>query len=113
MECTNYLFFARKLEQDSVTIDKYVKFYSNNNLKQQMLIFCEGTFFNDKKKRFSDSYAEKNSLDKFDYVLHPRTSGTTRIVKQVQNEFKKSGKELYSTVLDVTLAHRGFPCSIE
>lgn len=50
----------------------------------QILIFPEGTDFNVSSKRRSDAFAAKQSLMPFSYVLHPRTTGFSFLVSQLQ-----------------------------
>ena len=51
----------------------------------QILIFPEGTNLTPNTKKYSDEFAKKNNLLKFDYVLHPRVTGfsyVTNFLKQ-------------------------------
>ena len=50
-----------------------------------MVLFPEGTDFTPGTKIRSDRFAEKNDLPKYDYVLHPRTTGFTYLVEQMRN----------------------------
>lgn len=45
-----------------------------------LLIFCFSLSPADYTRARSDEFAEKNGLPKFEYVLHPRTTGFTFIV---------------------------------
>ena len=40
-----------------------------------LLIFPEGTDFSEYNRHRDQSYAEKNGLCRYDYVMHPRTTG--------------------------------------
>lgn len=44
----------------------------------------------DNTKARSNDFAEKNGLKKYDYVLHPRTTGFTFIVQRLRNGNKSS-----------------------
>ena len=42
---------------------------------RQILLFPEGTNLSQSSAKKSDEYAVKNNLNKYNHVLHPRTSG--------------------------------------
>ena len=62
-----------------------ILFLSINFLFFQILLFPEGTDLTKHTKQRSDQYAEKNNLPKYDFVLHPRTTGFTHIVQEMKN----------------------------
>ena len=69
----------------------------------QILLFPEGTDLTKHTKWRSDLYAEKSKLPKYDFVLHPRTTGFTHIVQ----EMKKGIHAKYGQRHDKTFL-RGF-----
>jgi 1-acyl-sn-glycerol-3-phosphate acyltransferase len=75
---TGDIFLHRKIEYD---IDKLYKKINFNNL----LIFPEGTCFNDQTKKISDDYCDKNKLIKYNYLLYPRITGIKTIIKNNKN----------------------------
>ena len=64
----------------------------------QILLFPEGTDLTKHTKWRSDLYAEKTKLPKYDFVLHPRTTGFTHIVQ----EMKKGMHAKYGSPHDKT-----------
>ena len=50
----------------------------------QVLLFPEGTDFTKNTKIRSDKFAEKQNLPKYDYVLHPRTTGFCHFVQEMK-----------------------------
>lgn len=50
----------------------------------QILLFPEGTDLTKNTKFRSDQFAEKNNLEKYQYVLHPRTTGFTHFVQEMK-----------------------------
>lgn len=51
----------------------------------QILLFPEGTDLTKETKERSDKFAEKSDLPKYDFVLHPRTTGFTHIMQEMKN----------------------------
>lgn len=49
-----------------------------------MLLFAEGTDFSEWGIERSNSFAEKNGLPKYEYVLHPRTTGFTFLCETME-----------------------------
>lgn len=64
-----------------------------------LLIFCFSLSPADYTRARSDEFAEKNGLPKFEYVLHPRTTGFTFIVDTL-----RKGDNL-DAVHDITVAY--------
>lgn len=50
----------------------------------QILFFPEGTDFTANTKARSDKFAAKNSLEPYEYVLHPRTAGFSFLVEKMR-----------------------------
>uniref|UniRef100_A0A673HW31 Acyltransferase C-terminal domain-containing protein n=1 Tax=Sinocyclocheilus rhinocerous TaxID=307959 RepID=A0A673HW31_9TELE len=65
----------------------------------QLLLFPEGTDLTENTRARSDEFAEKNGLPKYEYVLHPRTTGFTFIVDTL-----RKGDNL-DAVHDITVAY--------
>ncbi|WAR19254.1 LCLT1-like protein [Mya arenaria] len=90
MQIAGFIFLDRKWEEDEANISKCLRVFREVQFKQQR----------------SDIYAEKNNLPKYNYVLHPRTTGFNHFVQ----EMKKDG--LLDHLLDITIAYpRGIPQS--
>ncbi|KAH3854327.1 hypothetical protein DPMN_096864 [Dreissena polymorpha] len=104
MQIAGYIFLDRKWEEDQENITKCLKVFQEVKCRPQILLFPEGTDLTTHTKARSDAYAEKNSLPKYTYLLHPRTTGFTHFVQ----EMKKGG--ILDKVMDITIAYpRGIP----
>ena len=84
MQNALYIFLKRRWEQDESYLDKVLSFFADECYPLQLLIFPEGTNFDEISKAKSDSFAKKNSLPYYDYVLHPRVRGFTFCVEKLR-----------------------------
>lgn len=75
---TGDIFLNRKIDLDINKLNKKINF---NNI----LIFPEGTCFNNERKKISDNYCDKNKLIKFNYHLYPRITGIKTIILNNKN----------------------------
>ena len=50
----------------------------------QLLLFPEGTDRGERSVTISRSFADKNSLPHYEYLLHPRTTGFTYLLKHMR-----------------------------
>ena len=55
-----------------------------NGFTFQILLFPEGTDLTANTKKRSDAHAEKYNLPKYNFVLHPRTTGFAHIVQEMK-----------------------------
>ncbi|XP_045182485.1 lysocardiolipin acyltransferase 1-like [Mercenaria mercenaria] len=101
MQIAGFVFLDRKWEDDQETISRCLQVFKHTNYKPQILLFPEGTDLTKNTKKRSDAHAEKYSLPKYDFVLHPRTTGFTHFVQ----EMKKN--EILDCVTDITIAYPG------
>uniref|UniRef100_A0A0N5AZV1 PlsC domain-containing protein n=1 Tax=Syphacia muris TaxID=451379 RepID=A0A0N5AZV1_9BILA len=99
MECGAYIFLKRKVETDLDLIDNMVSYYKESGNSYQLLLFPEGTDRCEHSAMVSDNYAKKNNLPKYQYVLHPRTTGFSFLL---QNMLKK---DYLKYVYDVTVGY--------
>ncbi|KAH9496107.1 Lysocardiolipin acyltransferase 1 [Bulinus truncatus] len=99
MQCAGFLFLNRKWDEDKDHISNGLHYFSQVKSKPQFLLFPEGTDMCPNAIRRSNAYAEKENLVKYEYVLHPRTTGFIHFVK----EMKKGS--IIDSVLDVTVAY--------
>eukprot|EP00731_Ephydatia_muelleri_P027381 Em0019g254a len=95
----NNIFVSRKWENDEHELEQKLKFYNSVNGPLQLLLFPEGTDFNAKSKGKSDQYADKNGLPRYEYCLHPHSTGFVHLVQSLR-------KEGLEAVYDITI---GFP----
>lgn len=103
MQCAGYLFLQRKWEADKKIILRCLTYFRKLGYKPQILFFPEGTDFTANTKARSDKFAAKNSLEPYEYVLHPRTAGFSFLVEKM--------REIISldSILDVSI---GYPENI-
>uniref|UniRef100_A0A915C8T6 Phospholipid/glycerol acyltransferase domain-containing protein n=3 Tax=Parascaris univalens TaxID=6257 RepID=A0A915C8T6_PARUN len=99
MECGGYIFLKRNLENDMHVMDTMITYYSYTNQNYQLLLFPEGTDRSERAAFLSDVYAEKNSLPKYKYVLHPRTAGFIHLLRLMRR------RKYISYVYDVTVGY--------
>lgn len=99
MQVAGYIFLKRKWEEDKVWLSMMLDYYCDIQYRAQFLIFPEGTDLCDDSKSRSDSYAEKMNLPKYEYVLHPRTTG----FKHIMDHLRKRGA--VDAIYDVTVAY--------
>ena len=84
MGCNAYIFLNRNYEHDQNTIRSLIKYYKDSGFNYQMLLFPEGTDRGERAARISDEFAAKHGLPKYNYVLHPRTTGFNFILNQMR-----------------------------
>jgi 1-acyl-sn-glycerol-3-phosphate acyltransferase len=70
----NDIFLNRKIEHDINKLNSKLDF----NL---LLLYPEGTCFNNQKKNISDNYCKNNNLINFKYHLYPRITGLELIIE--------------------------------
>ncbi|GFR87463.1 lysocardiolipin acyltransferase 1 [Elysia marginata] len=99
MQCAGFLFLKRKWDEDKTHIANGINYFSKVKSKPQFLLFPEGTDMCQFAIKRSNDFAEKNGLPKYEYVLHPRTTGFVHFI----NEMKKG--QIIDSVLDVTVAY--------
>ena len=102
MQYGNYLFITRKWEKDEAEFRDKLYYCNGLKLPLQLLLFAEGGDLTKKSKAKSDQFADENGLPRYDYCLHPRTTGFVYIV----NAMRDGGLD---AVCDVTV---GYPDSI-
>ncbi|XP_019871786.1 lysocardiolipin acyltransferase 1 [Aethina tumida] len=83
MQLACFVYIRRNWRDDLKTFTKYLTYISDLGYKFSLILFPEGTDFTPTTKGNSDRFAEKNGLVKYDYVLHPRTTGFTYIASQL------------------------------
>ncbi|KAJ7397891.1 lysocardiolipin acyltransferase 1-like protein [Pitangus sulphuratus] len=95
MQVAAFVFIQRKWEDDKSHFEKMLDYFCDIREPLQLLIFPEGTDLTANTKARSNEFAEKNGLQKYEYVLHPRTTGFTFVVERlregVEIEFLLSG----------------------
>ncbi|XP_063775005.1 lysocardiolipin acyltransferase 1 [Pseudophryne corroboree] len=99
MQVAAFIFIRRKWEEDKSHFEAMLDYFCDINEPLQLLFFPEGTDLTDNTKARSHEFAEKNSLEKYEYVLHPRTTGFTFIVDRL-----REGNNL-DAIHDITVAY--------
>jgi len=98
-QCAGFLFLQRNWDHDREHISQGLEYFSKVKSKPQYLLFPEGTDFEPNTVKRSNAFAEKKGYRKYEYVLHPKTTGFIHFVKEM-----KKGKILDS-ILDVSVAY--------
>ncbi|XP_055982196.1 lysocardiolipin acyltransferase 1 isoform X2 [Sorex fumeus] len=99
MQAAAYIFIHRKWKDDKSHFEDMIDYFCDIHEPLQLLLFPEGTDLTENSKARSNDFAEKNGLQKYDYVLHPRTTGFTFVVDRL-----REGKNL-DAVHDITVAY--------
>uniref|UniRef100_A0A5F8H5V7 Lysocardiolipin acyltransferase 1 n=1 Tax=Monodelphis domestica TaxID=13616 RepID=A0A5F8H5V7_MONDO len=99
MQAAAYIFIHRKWKDDKSHFENMLNYFCDIQEPLQLLIFPEGTDLTENSKAKSNEFAEKNGLEKYEYVLHPRTTGFTFVV-----ECLREGKNL-DAIHDITVAY--------
>lgn len=98
MQTRNHFFLSRKWESDERELRWKLTYLKATNSPYQILMFPEGTDFNPKSKGRSDTFAETNNLEKYDYVLQPKSTGFMYSMKTLR-EYK------IDAVYDITVGY--------
>ncbi|KAM9297204.1 lysocardiolipin acyltransferase 1 isoform 2-T4 [Morus bassanus] len=99
MQVAAFVFIQRKWEDDKSHFEKMLDYFCDIREPLQLLIFPEGTDLTANTKARSNEFAEKNGLQKYEYVLHPRTTGFTFVVERL-----REGDNL-DAIHDITVAY--------
>lgn len=84
MQNALYIFLKRRWEEDKSYLNSVLSYFVDYSDCLQLLLFPEGTNFEDGSKQKSDSFATKNDLPFYNYVLHPRVRGFTYCVEKLR-----------------------------
>jgi hypothetical protein len=90
IECNVFIFITVFEAEISLPVlivfTQHLRIRSNERfILFQLLLFPEGTNLTAKTKSRSDAFAEKYGLPKYNYVLHPRTTGFTFLAQHMKN----------------------------
>ena len=98
MQARNHFFLSRKWDQDESELRWKLSYLKAMNTKYQILLFPEGTDFNEKSRSKSHKYSETNNLPKYEYVLQPKSTGFIYTLKTLR-------KYKIDAVYDVTVGY--------
>ncbi|XP_068420926.1 lysocardiolipin acyltransferase 1 isoform X10 [Eschrichtius robustus] len=91
MQAAAYIFIHRKWKDDKSHFEDMIDYFCDIHEPLQLLIFPEGTDLTENSTARSNEFAEKNGLQKYEYVLHPRTTGFTFVVDRLREVFPSEG----------------------
>lgn len=94
MQAAAYIFIHRKWKDDKSHFEDMIDYFCDIREPLQLLLFPEGTDLTENSMTRSNEFAEKNGLQKYKYVLHPRTTGFTFVVDRL-----RKGKHLSQNAL--------------
>ena len=80
MQAAAYIFTHRKWKDDKSHFEDMTDYFCDMHEPLQLLIFPEGTDLTENCTARSNEFAKKNGLQKYENVLHPRTTGFTFVV---------------------------------
>ena len=98
-----FLYITRRWEEDQGRLSRSLDYLIALRCRTQLLIFPEGTDLTPSSKERSDKYASKHGLPKYNYTLHPKTTGFTYLARHLQES------NYLDAVYDLTI---GYPDSI-
>ncbi|XP_034051072.1 lysocardiolipin acyltransferase 1 isoform X3 [Thalassophryne amazonica] len=99
MQVACFVFIHRRWDVDKKHMENMLDYFCDIREPLQLLLFPEGTDLTENTKAKSDVFAVQNNLPKFEYVLHPRTTGFTFIVDML-----RKGENL-DAIHDITVAY--------
>ncbi|VDN00967.1 unnamed protein product [Thelazia callipaeda] len=103
MQCAAYLFLQRHHRIDINAMREMITYYKDSKRNYQILLFPEGTDRGKRAIKRSDDFAELHNLPKYQFVLHPRTTGFVSLVQFMRE------KNYIKNIYDVTV---GYPDEI-
>ena len=107
MQIAMFLFLKRNWEKDEKYLHQILRYFTDIDYPLQLLIFPEGTDYDVHSIAKSKSYAEKNNLQIYKHVLHPRLRGFTYCVEQLRS------RHGIDAIYDVTIGYLGNICQSE
>ncbi|XP_065662184.1 lysocardiolipin acyltransferase 1 isoform X2 [Hydra vulgaris] len=98
MQNVMYFFLQRRWDLDHIYLDRMLNYFIDINYPLQLFIFPEGTNMCKRGKSKSDSFAEKNGLPIYQYVLHPHVKGFNYLVQKLRGK-------VIDSIHDVTIGY--------
>ncbi|KAI8482737.1 Lysocardiolipin acyltransferase 1 [Branchiostoma belcheri] len=103
MQVGCFLFIKRRWDEDEKIFKRMLNYLTSIRHATQLLLFPEGTDLTEYTRKRSNDYAKEYNLPKYNYVLHPRTTGFVYIVEKL-----RKAKQLDS-IHDITV---GYPAGV-
>ncbi|CAI8052210.1 Lysocardiolipin acyltransferase 1 [Geodia barretti] len=101
MQACLFIFISRNWSRDKKTLSDNLAYYSSRGYPLQLLFFPEGTNLSKHTQLKSHKFAAENGLQKYDFVLHPRTMGFVHCLR----EFRKGVTP--PNIVNVTVGYVG------
>lgn len=101
MQVSQFIFLTRDWTQDQRVLTDNLAYYYSRGYPVQLLFFPEGTDLSDWNRAKSHKYAKENGLQRYDFVLHPRTTGFVHCLREL-----RKGSTLPS-IVNVTVGYVG------
>ncbi|XP_068009806.1 lysocardiolipin acyltransferase 1 isoform X1 [Melanerpes formicivorus] len=99
MQVAAFVFIQRRWEDDKSHFERMLDYFCDIHEPLQLLIFPEGTDLTANTRARSNEFAARSGLQRYDYVLHPRTTGFTCVVQRL-----RQGDNL-DAIHDITVAY--------
>lgn len=99
MQTACFLFIKRYWAEDKCKIQNIIEYFSRLSYKFSLLLFPEGTDLTEHTKEMSHKYSEAYNLEKYEYVLQPRTTGFIYLARKLMEA------NLLDAVYDITLIY--------
>ncbi|XP_012265630.2 lysocardiolipin acyltransferase 1-like [Athalia rosae] len=99
MQINGFLYITRHWDEDRGRLSGSLDYLVALGRRCQLLIFPEGTDLTPDSKKKSNNYASKHGLPKYDYTLHPKTTGFSYLVRHLHQA------EYLDAVYDLTIAY--------
>ena len=84
MQACLFIFISRNWSRDKKTLSDNLAYYSSRGYPLQLLFFPEGTNLSKHTQLKSHKFAAENGLQKYDFVLHPRTTGFVHCLRELR-----------------------------
>jgi lysocardiolipin and lysophospholipid acyltransferase len=89
MSSNSFVFLQRNYALDQRLLEVMIKYYKDSKNTYQLLLFPEGTDKSVHTTEISNKYADTNGLQRYHYLIHPRTTGFNFILNQMRkSKFK-------------------------
>lgn len=103
-----YMFLKRQWEHDQIHMKSMCRVYKTSKAPYKLLVFPEGTDLSEKNIKLSHEYAEQHNLPKYKQVLHPKTTGSCFLFKNLAPLSGVSNSEAHiSAIYDAIIAYDG------
>lgn len=101
---STFVFLKRDLLKDKGYLLDMIHYFKKANTVLNLMLFPEGTNLHPFTVEKSNKFAEQNNLEKYEYSLHPRSTGFLFIVNALNSD--PSTYQL-DGIVDVTIGYKG------